>query len=57
MLYNVIYARLWKGGDTIEKYYIYYHRKKVFALCYAVHKKIYYNLNFEGKVRLYLLIW
>lgn len=41
----------------MKKYYIHYNRKHVFALYYVSHKKIYYNLDFDGKTQLYILIW
>lgn len=40
----------------MTKKYIHYPRKSVFALYYVKEKVIYYNLNFQGKTKLYLFI-
>ena len=41
----------------MEKNYIHYPGRKVFAIYYANYKKLYYNLDFEGKTKLYILVW
>lgn len=37
--------------------YVKYKSRRVYALYYARQKTIYYNTRFNGKTKIYLLIW
>ena len=45
-----------KSKTHIEKNYIHFPNKSIFAICYFSYKKVYYNLDFEGKTKIYLCI-
>lgn len=57
-LYNIL-ARPFSGkGVVLMKIkYINYKSRRVYALYYANCKTMYYNLRFNGRTKMYLLIW
>jgi len=37
--------------------YIDYNDRRIYAICYPAFKTVYYNSNFAGRTKIYLLIW
>lgn len=45
-----------KVKARVEKNYIHFPNKAIYAICYFLTKKVYYNLDFDGKVKLYMCV-
>lgn len=45
-----------KAKARVEKNYIHFPNKTIYAICYFSYKKVYYNLDFDGKVKLYMCV-
>lgn len=45
-----------KAKARVEKNYIHFPNKAIYAICYISYKKVYYNLDFNGKVKLFMCV-